>query len=203
MKIVSTNIEKPQDEEKLETPPIADNQPPAPEPEPTPSRNSLSDLINQMNTPRIEAGGLDINMEGAPKDLINPSNDDEKKSGDEQYYKTSEGMKLEAEFFMESFDWLMGTIASGISGGDIKNYQRSVLDPKGFERQIYLCAAILNKYQIKASIEAMFIMSLLFGYIPIYRRAFKDRKEVLNAANRNKSIPEATPTEHSKTTKIN
>ena len=170
---------------------------------------SLGDLIAQMNIPRIEAGDSDINLDGAPKDLLNPDSDTDNEknteaSGDEQFYKVPEGVQLQAEFFMESMDWLMASFAAGISGNDNSKYQRSILDPKGFKRQTVLCGALLQKYSIKSSIEAMFIVSILFGYTPIFRKAIKEKKQKLTEKNINNDskIPSADSVVNSKIEKL-
>lgn len=90
----------------------------------------------------------------------------------------SDEHKFTAEFLLIQIDKVLAFSFGMVSGMDSERYRRRKEKIQGNDYEVELGAAMVKKYQMRLSLEWMFISALVIGYAPMMNKAMKDRKEV-------------------------
>ncbi|KAA3636949.1 MAG: hypothetical protein DWQ02_07460, partial [Bacteroidetes bacterium] len=83
-----------------------------------------------------------------------------------------------AEFLLIQIDKVLAFSFGLVSGMDSDRYRRRKEKIQGNDYEAEIGAALVKKYQMRLSLEWMFISALVIGYAPMMNKALKDRKEV-------------------------
>ena len=86
--------------------------------------------------------------------------------------------KFTAEFLLIQIDKVLAFSFGMVSGMDSDRYRRRKEKIQGNDYEAEIGAALVKKYQMRLSLEWMFISALVIGYAPMMNKALKDRKEV-------------------------
>ncbi len=91
----------------------------------------------------------------------------------------NEGQYLTAKFMLVQLDRILAFGFSMLSGKEMDNYRLRRDEIKGKDYEAELLAALVKKYQMGLSLEAMFVTAIVMAYAPMYQRAMRDRKAEL------------------------
>lgn len=90
----------------------------------------------------------------------------------------TEEHKFTAEFLLIQIDKVLAFSFGLVSGMDSDRYRRRKEKIQGNDYEAEIGAALVKKYQMRLSLEWMFISALVIGYAPMMNKALKDRKVV-------------------------
>ena len=136
-------------------------------------------------------------------DIDLPGEEEEEETGEEGISEEDKGHlksldytqehKFWAELFLIQLDKGMATIASIVSGMDAKRYRQRTGPSKTAEDdyEVTLTAALINKYQVKFSMEFALAMLLVGKYSLVITRARKDAKEAKEQKQKQAEEPKA------------
>jgi hypothetical protein len=83
-----------------------------------------------------------------------------------------------AKFILIQMDKIFSFTFSLVSGREPERYQTKLSKATGNEYESEILAGLLYKYQLRMSLEYMFLIAILLIYTPMASKAVKDRKEV-------------------------
>ncbi|MCB0653222.1 MAG: hypothetical protein KDC85_18255 [Saprospiraceae bacterium] len=142
----------------------------------------VDSFIKEMKAPREKIDPPPA-FESDDQDEMDPDNPDDDLPGesDEQmadHLDYTEEHKFTAEFLLIQIDKVFAFSFGMISGMDSDRYRRRKEKIQGNDYEVELGAALVKKYQMRLSLEWMFISAMVIGYAPMMNKAMKDRKEV-------------------------
>jgi hypothetical protein len=149
------------------------------------------DFIAHMQRPREEVEAPDFDLPGL---------DDEEEETATNTSSTSDydGLTLEytdeqlwaAELILFKVDETIAWALAAFTGqSPDKSRKRKQASANGDDREVQLGAALLNKYQMKMSLEWAFISLFVVGYAPVFLQASQDRKDQKSKPTKPKPDP--------------
>lgn len=93
-----------------------------------------------------------------------------------EHFNFTKDHKINAEFLLVQLDKVFAFSASLISHQEGDRYRRRKEKMSGKDYESDLLAAILKKYQMRLSLEWMFVSALAISYAPMYNKAIQDKK---------------------------
>jgi len=151
----------------------------------------LDDFISHMKTPR-EQMDLPNDGQGEPGP---PNEGDELDDSDQEmmsHFDYTPEHRYLAEFFLVQIDKAVAFSLSMLSGSEAEKYRRRLKKPSGEDYEAEILAALLKKYQMRMSLEWMFMSAMVIAYTPMVDQAVKDRRYNL-AKMRDQVRQEQTP----------
>lgn len=151
-------------------------------------------FISHMKKPReeVEAPDFDIPglMDEEDETTPDPQGTSSKSDQDALLLEYTSEQLWSAELILFKVDEVIAWILSIFTDKSPDQYRkRKTADSKGEDREVQLAAALLNKYQMKMSLEWAFISLFVMGYAPVFIQASQDAKQ-----KKKKNQPQANPT---------
>lgn len=157
------------------------------------ANDGVTGFIQDMKTPveKIDPPpGFDI--EDPEKD-IEPGEEEITETGSlggSGQFNFTDEHKFTAEFLLIQIDKVLGFAFGMISGEPGDKYRRRKNQVQGKDYEAELAAALVQKYQMKLSLEWAFVSALIIAYSPAGAQAFADRakNEKLNKPGKARKI---------------
>jgi hypothetical protein len=139
-------------------------------------------FISHMKKPREEVEAPDFDIPG----LVDDEEESTSEPGSAGSPSDNDALLLEytseqlwsAELILFKVDEVIAWILSIFTDKSPDQYRkRKTADSKGEDREVQLAAALLNKYQMKMSLEWAFISLFVMGYAPVFIQASQDAKQ--------------------------
>jgi hypothetical protein len=152
-------------------------------------------FIAHMKKPREEVEAPDFDIPG----LIDEEDENSPETQGTSPKSDHDALLLEytseqlwsAELILFKVDEVIAWILSIFTGEAPDKYRkRKSADSKGDDREVQLAAALLNKYQMKMSLEWAFISLFVMGYAPVVIQATQDAKKKKKKGN---EVPTPSP----------
>ena len=137
------------------------------------------DFIGHMARPREQVEAPDFDVPGLD-DEDEPEKDTQEAPEDDQdtlYLDYTSEQLWSAELILFKTDELIAWLLSMLSGKSPDAYRkRKAASSNKDDREVQLLAALINKYQMKMSLEAAFLSLFLMSYSPMFISAYQDMK---------------------------
>ena len=147
------------------------------------------DFIGHMARPRENVEAPDFEVPGLDDDDDEPEKDAKESPRDDQdtlYLDYTSEQLWSAELILFKTDEVIAWLLSMLSGKSPDTYRkRKAASSNKDDREVQLLAALINKYQMKMSLEAAFLSLFLMGYSPMFISAYQDMK-----TNKKRQTPE-------------
>jgi hypothetical protein len=137
----------------------------------------LNAFVSHMQQDKeiVEAPEIDLEEEAEEQ----PSSEERELLG-QVNGATPEHQEL-SKFILIQIDKVFSFAFSLVSGMEPERYQTKLSKSTGNEYESEILAGLLYKYQLRMSLEYMFLIAILLVYTPMATKAVKDRKEVAQA----------------------
>lgn len=156
----------------------------------------LNDFLKHMKMPReqVDEPGFsypDDDEPDEPEKGDTPDNPKDEGGGetDEQmldHFDYTPEHKYTAEFLLIQLDKIIAFGLGMFSGLDSDRYRRRKARVKGDDYEAEVLAALLKKYQMRLSLEWMFVSAIVIAYAPAVEMAVKDRAVIREKQAREK-----------------
>ena len=137
------------------------------------------DFIAHMSRPREKVEAPDFELPGFEEDEI--STDSPPPSEDSLLLEYNAEQLWTAELILFKVDEIIAWLLAIWSGQSPDKYRkRKTANAAKDDREVQLAAALLNKYQMKMSLEWAFLSLFIMGYAPVFIQAGQDAKKGKN-----------------------
>jgi hypothetical protein len=157
----------------------------------TDREDQLGGFIAHMKTPREQ---MDLPGDDGNDPLKENDEDGDDWSAEDEdmmnHFDYTPEHKYLAEFFLVQIDKAVAFSLSIISGAETDRYRRRLKKPSGEDYEAEILAALLKKYQMRMSLEWMFVSAMVIAYSPMVDMALKDRRTIMQARAREQANQE-------------
>ena len=153
------------------------------------------DFISHMQRPREEVEAPDFELPDLDDEEVPVVDDTGPRSDDDSIHMeyTSEQLWA-AELALWKTDEVIAWGLSLFSGESADKYRkRKSVSTYKDDREVQLLAALINKYQMKMSLEAAFLTIFIMGYMPMFSAAYQDAQKKKKAATGKQQTPKRGP----------
>lgn len=134
----------------------------------------MKDFISTLKAPKEKMDDVDTSFMDDPEELEGGPATDELTEEERQmasYLDVSDGHKEMARAGLLMVDQLLSTVASMITGENPDRYRRG---KKPDDYEVEVTAAMMKKYEVRMSLEVMFIIAIVGAYSPAFSKAYAD-----------------------------
>jgi hypothetical protein len=132
--------------------------------------DELNQFTAHMGVDKEEVDAPDLDLEDELE-----ATEEEKELLGTMSQATEEHKEL-AKFILIQMDRIMAFMFSLFSGMDHERYQTRLSQASESDYEVEILSGLLYKYQLKMSLEYMFIIAILMVYTPQATKAIKDRR---------------------------
>lgn len=140
--------------------------------------DDLNSFVSHMQQDKEEVDAPEIELEDPEEE--GGATEEEREMLGQINGATQEHQEL-AKFILIQTDKIFSFAFSLVSGMEPERYQTKLSRATGNEYEAEILAGLLYKYQLRMSLEYMFLIAILLIYTPVASKAVKDRKEVARA----------------------
>ncbi|MCB0631273.1 MAG: hypothetical protein R2824_15780 [Saprospiraceae bacterium] len=134
----------------------------------------INDFISSLKAPKEKMEDVDTSFMDDPEEETPGESLTDEEREIASYLDVSDGHKEMARAGLLMVDKLLSTVAGMVTGENPDRYKRG---KKPDDYEVEVTAAMMKKYEVRMSLEWMFIVAIVGAYSPAFKKAYDDHRK--------------------------